>query len=65
MEPAWGMEFTIWLYFDENLKIVRQIDWIEYDDRVLESVIKRIRETGPPSSPAGGYTIGPGAPSAE
>ena len=46
VDPPTGLEFTIWLYFDENLKIIRQIDWMEYDHGVLESVIKRVREEG-------------------
>jgi len=46
IDTEWGMEFTIWLYFDENLKIKKQIDWIEYDSSTLESVIKRCRENG-------------------
>ena len=53
IEPAWGMEFTMWLYFDENQKITRHIDWIEYDIPVWESVIKRIREEGLDSMPPG------------
>ena len=31
----------------------------------VEAVIKRIRETGPPDTRAGSYTIGPGAASEE
>ena len=46
IEPVWGMEATFWLYFDKDLKIKRQIDWIEYNPEVLESVVKRIREKG-------------------
>lgn len=46
IDVDWGMEFTIWLYFDENLKIVEQRDWFEYDSYTLESVIKRCRENG-------------------
>lgn len=46
MEPEWGMEATFWLFFDENLKIYKQIDWIEYDPNVLESVIQRARTQG-------------------
>ncbi len=46
MEPIWGMEATFWLFFDENLKIYKQIDWIEYDPNVLESVIQRVRTKG-------------------
>ena len=53
VDSAWGMEFTIWLFFDDELKIVRQIDWMEYDDRVLENVIKRIRKDGLDSKPPG------------
>jgi hypothetical protein len=40
------MKFTIWLYFDEDFKIKHQVDWFEYDDKVLESVINRIRKDG-------------------
>ena len=40
------MNFTILLVFDENLKIKKQIDWIEYDAKVLESVIQRYRAEG-------------------
>ena len=46
VDTEWGMEFTIWLRFDENLKIIEQIDWIEYDPNTLESTIKRCRENG-------------------
>lgn len=46
IEPIWGMEFCIWLYFDKDQKIKRQIDWIEYDPDVLESVINRVRKDG-------------------
>ncbi len=46
INPDWGMEFTIWLRFDENLKITEQIDWMEYDPFTLESTIKRCRENG-------------------
>lgn len=48
----WGMQFQMTLYFDENLKISKQVDWIEYDDAVLESVIKRYREVGIDKPPA-------------
>ena len=47
----WGMEFTIWLRFDDNLKIIEQIDWMEYDPGTLESTIKRCRENGFESTP--------------
>lgn len=46
VKPIWGMQATFWLYFDEDLKIEKQIDWIEYDPSVLESVIARVREKG-------------------
>lgn len=46
IDPEWGMAAAFWLYFDENLKIKKQVDWIEYDPEVLESVIKRVREKG-------------------
>lgn len=46
IEPEWGMQAAFWLYFDENLKIKKQVDWIEYDPAALESVIKRVRENG-------------------
>lgn len=46
MEPEWGMEATFWLFFDENLKIYKQIDWIEYDPDVLESLIQSVRTKG-------------------
>lgn len=43
-EWKWGSEFTIWLYFDEQLKIKRQIDFIEYPDDILEDVVRGYRE---------------------
>ena len=46
MGPGWGMEFCIWLYFNDAYKIQRQVDWIEYDTTVLENVIKRYRTEG-------------------
>lgn len=46
MDPEWGMDATIWLFFDEQQKIYRQIDWIEYDPEVMQNVINRIREKG-------------------
>ena len=52
VDVTWGMEFTIWLYFDQDLKIKRQIDWMEYDPFVLESVVKRCRENGHEALPA-------------
>ena len=46
IDEPWGMEFTIWLYFDDDLKIKKQIDWMEYAPGVFESVIKRVQENG-------------------
>ena len=51
IDVEWGMEFTIWLYFDERFKIKKQIDWMEYDPSVFELVIKRIRENGVDKTP--------------
>jgi len=42
-EWKWGSEFTIWLFFDDNQKIRKQIDFIEYPDAVLEDVIRSFR----------------------
>ena len=46
IDSEWGMSFTIWLYFDDSLKISRQIDWMEYDPNVMEGVVKHYREKG-------------------
>jgi len=46
IDTDWGMDFTIWLRFDENLKIIEQRDWFEYDSYTLENTIKRCRENG-------------------
>lgn len=46
VDSDWGMEFTIWLYFDQNKKIKRQIDWFEYDPKVVESVLARYKKQG-------------------
>jgi len=46
VNPEWGMEFTIWFSFDENLKITEQIDWMEYDPLTLENTIERCRANG-------------------
>ena len=46
VDSEWGMNFTIWLYFDDDLLIKRQIDWMEYDPDVLESTVRRYREHG-------------------
>ena len=46
IDSDWGMEFTIWLYFDQNLKIKRQVDWFEYDPSVVESVLTRYKTQG-------------------
>lgn len=45
-EWKWGSEFTIWLEFDENLKIKRQMDFIEYPAWILQDVINRYQESG-------------------
>ena len=46
VDTDWGMEFTIWLYFDEQLKIYKQIDWIEYDPQTLQHTVQRCNEYG-------------------
>ena len=43
-DMKWGATFTIWLFFDDELKIIRQIDWIEYSGDVLQSIGKRMEE---------------------
>lgn len=43
-EMEWEATFTMWLFYDEELKISRQIDWIEYSGDVLQSIGKRIEE---------------------
>ena len=52
IDSDWGMDFTIWLYFDENLKIKEQHDWMEYDPFALQSVIDRCAEFGHEATPA-------------
>ena len=51
IDVEWGMDFTIWLRFDDSLKIIEQIDWFEYDPIVLESTIKRCEEIGFETTP--------------
>lgn len=51
VDSDWGMEFTIWLYFDQNLKIKRQVDWFEYDPSVVESVLTRYKTQGVDKTP--------------
>lgn len=46
VDTEWGMDFTIWIYFDEDLRIWKQVDWFEYDPGVLEGVVKHYREKG-------------------
>lgn len=46
LDTPWGMDFVISLHFDDDLNIVKQTDWIEYDDYVLEAVIERCRKNG-------------------
>ena len=33
----WPGDFTIWLYFDKNMKISRQIDWVRYPAWMIQS----------------------------
>jgi hypothetical protein len=40
----WDPTFTIWLWFDDSLKIHRQVDWVEYSGNVLMSVGERIEQ---------------------
>jgi hypothetical protein len=37
--------------FDEDLKIKKQVDWIEYDPSVLTCVVKRYEEQGIDKTP--------------
>ena len=46
VDVEWGMQATFFLYFDEDLKIKKQVDWIEYDPDVMQSVIDRFRKQG-------------------
>ncbi len=46
VDVEWGMEFSIWLYFNEDLKIQKQIDWIEYDPSIINGVIDHYRSQG-------------------
>ena len=41
----WGSQFTTWLFFDDQLKIRRQVDFVEYPDWVLEEVIQQYRRS--------------------
>ena len=41
-EMEWDASFTMWLYYNEDGKIIRQIDWIEYSGDVLQSVGQRL-----------------------
>ena len=43
-EMEWEATFTMWLFYDDDLKIRRQIDWIEYSGDVLQSIGKRIEQ---------------------
>lgn len=51
VDTDWGMDFTIWLTFNEELKIVTQRDWFEYDPYTLESTVQRCRENGFEATP--------------
>ncbi len=33
----WPEDFTIWLYFDQDMKIYRQIDWVRYPTWMIQS----------------------------
>ncbi len=33
----WPEDFTIWLFFDDSLKIHRQVDWVRYPAWMIES----------------------------
>ena len=33
----WPDDFTIWLYFDENMRIYKQIDWVHYPAWMIQS----------------------------
>jgi hypothetical protein len=46
IEEPWGMEVVFVLHFDQDQKIIRQVDWIEYAPETLQSVIDRVREKG-------------------
>ncbi len=46
VDTDWGMNFTIWLYFDKGLKIYKQIDWFEYNPTVMQSVLDRYHKEG-------------------
>jgi hypothetical protein len=51
IDTDWGMDFTIWVYFDDDLQISKQIDWMEYSPAVLENIVKRCRENGFEATP--------------
>ena len=38
----WGGSFTIWLHYNDDLKIDHQIDWIEYSGDVLIDIGNKI-----------------------
>ena len=46
VDPPTGFEMTIWLEFDENLKIIKHTDWIEYPPSMMQNVINRIEKHG-------------------
>ena len=49
-EMEWGAKFTIWLFFNEDMKIAKQIDWFEYSGDVLVSVGERLMKEFPVSN---------------
>ena len=46
VDTDWGMDFTIWLYFDEDLLIRKQVDWFEYDAAALDGILSHYRKNG-------------------
>lgn len=51
IESPWGMEAVFELHFDENLKIKKQIDWIEYAPETLQAMLDRIALQGHEKKP--------------
>ena len=33
----WTTDFTIWLYFDQDMKIYKQIDWVNYPPWMIQT----------------------------
>lgn len=51
IDTEWGMDFTIWLTFDDDLKIVKQTDWFEYDPYTLKATVERCEKNGFEATP--------------